>query len=146
MDRRLIGLAKVAIALLAGVSALLVVGGGVAAALEPYVWPSVLVGLPVGTTAGVVALVLVYLGLSFRTEQAVGEVSRDTAIRLRAAVAAAVAMAVAGVLAAGSFFLVDRTWGIRLLVAGPPIAAVLVGFLAARRLRRRGEPERPERG
>ncbi|MFC7177042.1 hypothetical protein [Halosegnis marinus] len=46
-------------ALAAGVVAFAVVALGVTAALDPYVWPSAVVGLPAGLVAGALAAVLV---------------------------------------------------------------------------------------
>lgn len=48
-------LPRVLLALLVGVLAFGVVGVGVTAALDPYIWPSAIVGLPVGIVAGLLA-------------------------------------------------------------------------------------------
>ncbi|MDS0295606.1 hypothetical protein [Halogeometricum luteum] len=50
----------------AGIVAFVAVGLGVTAVLDPYVWPSLLVGLPVGGVAGAVAAVLVHRVLAAR--------------------------------------------------------------------------------
>jgi membrane protein implicated in regulation of membrane protease activity len=61
-----------AVAALLGLVTLFVVGFGVTAVLDPYVWPSLLVGIPVGVVAGVVATVASYwlLTRSQRSEAA----------------------------------------------------------------------------
>jgi hypothetical protein len=49
-----------AVAALLGLLSLFVVGIGVTAALEPYVWPSLLVGVPAGVVGGVLVTVVSY--------------------------------------------------------------------------------------
>ncbi|MFT4920968.1 MAG: hypothetical protein ACI8XM_000160 [Haloarculaceae archaeon] len=56
---------KLAGSLLAGVLAFLVVGIGVTAALAPYVWPSLLLGLPAGIAAGIAVAPLAYLLVTY---------------------------------------------------------------------------------
>lgn len=51
---------RTAASLLAGVVALLVVGVGVTEALAPRVWPSLLVGIPAGVAAALLAGVSVW--------------------------------------------------------------------------------------
>jgi hypothetical protein len=53
VDRTLVSLAV-------AVVTLLVVGVGVTAALDPYVWPSLVVGIPAGVVAALVAGGLAY--------------------------------------------------------------------------------------
>lgn len=52
--------------LLVGATVAVVVGLGVTAALDPYVWPSLLVGILAGFAAGVVAGVLAFFGVGSR--------------------------------------------------------------------------------
>jgi hypothetical protein len=51
---------RAAASLLAGVVALLVVGVGVTEALAPHVWPSLLVGIPAGLAAALLAGIVVW--------------------------------------------------------------------------------------
>ena len=48
-------LPKILLALLVGIFAFAIVGVGVTAALDPYIWPSAIVGLPLGVLAGALA-------------------------------------------------------------------------------------------
>jgi membrane protein implicated in regulation of membrane protease activity len=49
-----------AVAALLGLLTLFVVGFGATALLEPYVWPSLLVGIPIGVVSGVLVTVASY--------------------------------------------------------------------------------------
>lgn len=49
-----------AVAALLGLVTLFVVGFAVTALLDPYVWPSLLVGIPAGVVAGVLVTVVTY--------------------------------------------------------------------------------------
>lgn len=55
-----------AVAALLGLVTLFVVGFGVTALLDPYVWPSLLVGIPAGVVTGVLVTVVTYWLLSRR--------------------------------------------------------------------------------
>jgi hypothetical protein len=61
-DRRL----RVLRSLLVGAIVAVVVGLGVTAALDPYVWPSLLMGIPTGLVAGVAAGTLAFRGVGSR--------------------------------------------------------------------------------
>lgn len=47
--------------LLVGVLSFVVVGVGVTEALAPYIWPSALIGVPVGLLAGAISIPITYL-------------------------------------------------------------------------------------
>lgn len=66
---RLVGLF---VSLLGGIVTFVAVALGVTAALDPYIWPSALVGLPVGAVAGVSVAVLANHVLTTRREQREG--------------------------------------------------------------------------
>jgi len=69
--------------LLVGVLSFLAVGISVTEALEPYVWPSAMLGLPAGLIAGTALLPLTYLGLTYWEERtATGTASPETSRRL----------------------------------------------------------------
>ncbi|MFC5971704.1 hypothetical protein ACFPYI_10205 [Halomarina salina] len=59
---------RVLVSLLVAVLALLVVGIGVTAALDPYVWPSLFVGIPAGVLAALVAGGVTYWRVGDRVE------------------------------------------------------------------------------
>ncbi len=104
--------------------------------LEPYVWPSLLVGLPAGVVAGVAAAVLTFLGANYSEERRTETgVSQRTAVRLRAALGAIAGFVVGGGLGTAAFAL----WGGGLaggtLFVGLPaglLAAAVAGYVAAR--------------
>ncbi|WP_152042310.1 hypothetical protein [Salinigranum salinum] len=87
---------KAGLSLLVDTIAVLVVTIGVTEALTPYVWPALLLGLPIGVALGVVAVAFTFVGLTARAERAdTGSVSREAARRLRTMLAAATLTAVA---------------------------------------------------
>lgn len=123
--------------LVAGVFAFVVVGVGVTAALDPYVWPSAILGLPAGIAAGLVVFPFTFLGLTYWSEQREeGQASPTTRRRLWT-----LAWATAGfVVGAGLGMAVISTQAVglsaALLFAGFPfgvLTAVIVGYLAFRR-------------
>jgi membrane protein implicated in regulation of membrane protease activity len=59
-----------AVAAFLGLVALFVVGFGVTALLDPYVWPSLLVGIPAGVVSGVLVTVVTYWLLGRRQRSA----------------------------------------------------------------------------
>ena len=75
--------------LLVGVLGFLAVGIGVTVALDPYIWPSAMLGLPAGIIAGAALLPLTYIGLTYWEERTTtGTASPETSRRLWATVAA----------------------------------------------------------
>ncbi|SFK63533.1 hypothetical protein SAMN04487950_0296 [Halogranum rubrum] len=62
-----------AVAALLGLVTLFVVGFGVTALLDPYVWPSLLVGIPAGVVTGVLVTVVSYWFLSRRQRSAASQ-------------------------------------------------------------------------
>lgn len=95
-------------------------------ALSPYVWPSLLVALPVGVVVGFSTVALAYVGLGYRRERReTGAVSTGTRRRLRAVVAAVVAAVVVGGATVGG--LATAAFGLALAL----FAGLAVGFVAA---------------
>jgi cytochrome bd-type quinol oxidase subunit 2 len=133
--------------LLAGVLAFAAVGVAVTAALDPYVWPSTLLGLPAGVIAGVATVPLVYLGLTARAERAAdGRTSDRTRRRLRTTAAGTAGFLLGGGLA----FVVLSTqvvgFATALLFGAFPVGllvAAVAAYLVARRARRGGERSPP---
>jgi hypothetical protein len=123
--------------LLAGVLAFAVVGVGVTALLDPYVWPSALLGLPAGLVAGTVALPLTYLGLTARGERReTGRVSARTGRRLRTLAGATVGFLVVGGLAMAVVWTMAVSLATAMVFVGFPaglLGAVVAGYLAFRR-------------
>lgn len=131
------------VSLLAGGAAFLVGTVAVTEALSPYVWPSLLVGLPVGLVAGLSTVALTYVGLGYRREhRGTGAVSTGTRRRLQATVAAVVAGMVVGGATVGG--LATAALGLALaLLAGIGVglvAAVVAATLVWVRTRDDGDP------
>ncbi|WP_221625607.1 hypothetical protein [Halobellus ruber] len=75
-------------------------GAGVTELLDPHVWPSVLLGLPVGFVVGVVLVAFRYLGLTYWDERLrTGTASQDTVRRFRTTTAALLGFVTGGGLA-----------------------------------------------
>lgn len=125
---------RIVVALLLGALAFAVTTVAVTASFEPEIEFSLLIGLPMGVSAGLTGLFAGYVLLWYRDRAAAGTVS-DRAARLRVAALAAVAnffvVTAAGV---AIYVFVDGSTGIGLLVAGLPVTlslAVAVGYLVA---------------
>lgn len=127
------------VSLFGGLVAALAVGVGVTAALDPYLWPSALVGLPAGVVAGVTALPLTYFGLAYLAERRRGRVSTSTAARLWATVAAVGAFVGAGGLAVALLWTLAVGLATALLLGGVVgvVAAAVAALAVSRRVRRR---------
>ncbi|WP_424004280.1 hypothetical protein ACOZ4I_06775 [Haloarcula salina] len=132
MNRYLRGLVSLGL----GVVAFGVTTVAVTAAFEPQIEFSLLIGLPVGISAGLTALFAGSVLLWYRDRTAAGTVS-ERARRLRAAALATVADFIAVTAAGvGLYALASDSIGIGLLVAGLPVTLVLaaiVGYLVAGR-------------
>jgi hypothetical protein len=122
---------KIITSLLAGTVGFLAVGVGVTALLAPYVWPSLLLGVPVGLVAGAALVPFTYLGVTYWEERhEAGAASRNTVRRFWTTVAA-----VTGFVAGGGFAVVvlwSQASGLAsaLLLGGFPVG-VVSGALAA---------------
>lgn len=123
--------------LLAGVLAFVVVGVGVTEALDPYIWPSAMLGLPAGIIAGMVALPLTYLGLTYwGEERETGQASAKTRRRLWTLVGATAGFIIGGGLAMAVISMQAVGLASAILFAGFPVgllSAIVVGYLAFRR-------------
>ncbi|APW99605.1 hypothetical protein CHINAEXTREME_18325 [Halobiforma lacisalsi AJ5] len=123
--------------LFVGVLAFLVVGIGVTEALDPYVWPSLMLGLPAGLVAGIALIPLTYLGFTYREEvAATGQASERTARRLRATVAGIAGFVVGGGLATAALSTGAVGLATAMLFGGLPVGlvvAAVAAFLASRR-------------
>mgnify|MGYP000135606211 CR=1 FL=1 len=123
--------------LLAAVLVFAAVGIGVTALLDPYLWPSAMLGLPAGLLAGTVALPLTYLGLTYRDEQReTGRASARTRRRLRTLAGATAGFLVVGGLALAVVWTQAVAFAGAMLFVGVPaglVGAVVGGYLAFRR-------------
>jgi MFS family permease len=114
------------VSLLVGGVAFLVGAVAVTEALSPYVWPSLLVGIPVGVVVGLSTVALAYLVLAYRRERReTGAVSTGTRRRLRATVAAVIAGMVVGGATVGGIATAALGLALALLVG------LIVGVVAA---------------
>ena len=130
-------LVKSLASLLVGVLAFAVVGVGVTALLDPYVWPSALLGLPAGLVAGTVALPLTYLGVTYWSERReTGRASAKTRRRLRTLVGATAGFLVVGGLSMAVVWTMAVGLATAIVFVGVPaglLGAVVAGYLAFRR-------------
>lgn len=139
--------ARALVSLVAGVVAAVAVGVGVTALLAPYVWPSALVGLPVGLVAGVATVALAWLGVAYRAERAeTGHASATTVRRLWTTLAAVVGFVLGGALAVAVLATQAVGLATALLTGGLPVglvSAAVAAVLVSRRIRTRERPGRP---
>lgn len=127
-------LSRVLLSLLVGAVAFGVAAVLTTAGFEPWIELSLVVGVPVGISAGLTATFLTYAGLRFRELPADSVDRRFAKGMLGAAIAAAVGFVVVTALGVAVFFLGDRSLGVGVLVAGLPVALVLaavVGYVLA---------------
>lgn len=137
---------KIVGSLLVGVLGFLAVGIGVTEALDPYVWPSAMLGLPAGLTAGIALVPLTYLGLTYREEiAATGQASERTARRFWTTVAAIGGFAAGGGLAMAVLWTQAVGLATAMIFGGLPVGivtAALAAYLVSRRVR--ADPAAPE--
>jgi hypothetical protein len=123
--------------LFVGVLGFVVVGVGVTELLDPYVWPSLMLGLPLGLVAGIALIPLTYLGVTYWEEQrATGTASLKTMRRFWTTTAALLGFVAGGGLAV--VVLSTQAMGLAsaILLGGLPIgivSGVLIAFLVYRR-------------
>ena len=122
-----------------GVLVFLGVTVAVTEGLAPFVWPSLMLGVPAGVVAGVAAVPLVFLGIAYRSERRnTGRASERTRRHL-SITAAAIGGFVVG---SGLTLAVVMTQAIGLATAilaalfAGLLTAVLAGIAVARRYRR----------
>lgn len=127
---------KSIVSLLAGALAFVVIGVGVTEALDPYVWPSAMLGLPAGIVAGMIVLPLTYLGLTYWSEQReTGQASARTRRRLSTLAGATIGFVVGGGLAMAVISTQAVGLASAMLFAGFPVgllSAIVGGYLAFR--------------
>ncbi|MDQ2071690.1 hypothetical protein ACODNH_15560 [Haloarcula sp. NS06] len=125
---------RIVVALLLGAFAFAVTTVAVTAGFEPQIEFSLLIGLPVGVSAGLTALFAGYVLLWHRDRAAAGAVP-ERAVRLRlAALATIMDFVTVTAAGAGIYVFVGESLGISLLIAGLPVTlplAAAVGYIAA---------------
>jgi putative flippase GtrA len=125
------------VSILAGILAFAVVGIGVTEALAPSIWLSALIGIPAGVLAGLCAIPLTYLGLSYWSERRkTGEVSATTRRRFWTLLGAIGGFVLGGGLAMAILSTQGSGLASAIILAGFPVgllSAVLVGYLTFRR-------------
>ena len=126
-------LARVFGSAVVGLVGFAVVTVAVAAAVEPRIEFSLLVGLPLGVYAGVTLVITTATGLRYRTERADGTLRAATRRRFRAAVAAMLALVCTGAVGSVVFLAVDGTTGLQILLFGLPVVTAGIGLLALSR-------------
>jgi hypothetical protein len=135
---------KVFGSLVVGLFGLLVVGIGVTELLDPYVWPSLMLGIPAGLVAGVALVPLTYWGLTYWEEQrASGTASVKTIRRFWTTAAAVVGFVVGGGLVTMVLWTQATGLATAMLFAGFPaglVASALAGYFVYRRDWRRPSP------
>lgn len=117
--------------LIVGILGFVVVGIGVTELLDPYIWPSLMLGLPAGLIAGIALIPLTYLGVTYWEERrAAGTASQNTVRRFWATVAALFGFVTGGGLAV--VVLSTQAMGLAsaMLLAGFPVG-IVSGALAA---------------
>lgn len=123
--------------LFVGVLGFLAVGIGVTELLDPYVWPSLMLGLPAGIAAGIALVPLTYLGVTYREELAAdGGVSERTRRRFWATAAAIAGFVVGGGLAMIALSTMAIGIATAMLFGAVPVgtlAAALAAYVVARR-------------
>ena len=125
---------RIVVALLLGVLAFAVTTVSVTAGFEPQIEFSLLIGLPVGVSAGLTALFTGYVLLWHHDRAAVGEISERAACLRLAALATVADFVVVTAVGVALYLFADGSLGISLLVAGLPVTlplAAAIGYVLA---------------
>lgn len=134
-----------AVSMFVGLGTGFVSGLLVTAWLDPLIWPSLFVGIPVGVTVAIAVTLATYPILARRAERRVGEQSQRTATRMWAAISGLAGLGMLALLAVGVVAFGELGVGVGLLAFGFPLwYLVCVGgafaFLGARRRTKREQP------
>lgn len=128
-----------------GVVCFLVVGAAATVGFVRWIELSLMLGIPMGLTAGLTGLVATYVVLEYRTARTAGTVTDPIVGRLWTGLAAVVAYVLATLVGLGLFFLGDGDDGVFVLLFGLPVAVLggaLLAYVTAR-VTRRARPRPP---
>lgn len=138
----------VVLSLLVGVATFLTAFVVATELLAPYVWPALLVSLPVACVAGVAGVGLAFLGLRYRAEKIQhGRATPRTVARLGGFAVGIVAFALAGASATAVLGALGVSLVAAMLVGGFPVGTLVglvAGYLTGRYLGRREEGDGAE--
>ena len=130
--------------ILVGTLCFVLVGASVTVGMVRWIELSLMVGIPMGLSAGLTALLATYAALEYRERRASGSVSRPVVRRLWTASGAVVAYVLASVVGFVLFFFGNGDDGVWVLLFGLPIVVLsgaLVAYVGARVAR--GSKPRP---
>ncbi|MFC4406393.1 hypothetical protein [Haloarchaeobius iranensis] len=136
-------LSKTLVSLAVGLLAFLATGIAVTAVLDPYIWPSLLVGAPVAVTVGVTALLAAVATLRYRERRRVGELDAGAVAAYRAAVVAVATCLVVVPLGTATIVFDVGEFGVAVLVFGLPASVLVVAVVAYVTARRTVSVRRP---
>lgn len=131
--------------LLVGILCFFIVGASVTVGVVRWIELSLLLGIPMGLTAGLTALFATYATLEYRTSRASGAVSQSVVRRLWTAGGAAVAYVLATVVGFVLFFYGNGDDGVWVLLFGLPLVVPTGALLAyaVARVTRGATPQSP---
>lgn len=128
---------KIFVSLLVGLLGFVAVGIAVTELLDPYIWPSLMLGVPIGLVVGIAFIPLTYLGITYWDERrTTGAASQKTVRRLWTGMAALLGFLIGGGLAVAILSAQGMGLASAILLAGFPagiVSGVLVGYLVYRR-------------
>jgi uncharacterized membrane protein len=136
-------LSKTLVSLAVGLLAFLATGIAVTAVLDSHVWPSLLVGVPVGVTVGVTAFLATVATLRYRERRRSGDLDASVVAAYRAAVVAVATCLVVVPLGTAAIVFDVGEFGIAILVFGLPacvLVAAVVAYVTVRRTVPAGRP------
>lgn len=136
-------LSKTLVSLVVGLLAFLATGIAVTAVLDPYIWPSLLVGAPVAVTVGATALFATVATLRYRERRRVGTLDAGAVAAYRAAVVAVATCLVVVPLGTAAVVFDVGELGIAVLVFGLPASVLLAAVVAYVTVRRTVPARRP---
>ncbi len=121
--------------LLVGVLCFLIVGASVTVGLVPWIELSLMLGIPMGASAGLTALFSTYTALEYRAVRATGTISQPVIRRLWTAAGATVTYVFTTAVGFALFFFGNALDGLWVLLFGLPmvvLAGALLAYIAAR--------------
>ncbi|WP_256297943.1 hypothetical protein [Haloarchaeobius salinus] len=136
-------LSKTLVGLAVGLLAFLVAGVAVTAVLDPHIWPSLIVGVPVAITVGLTAFLATVAMLRYRDHRRAGDLDIGVVAAYRAAVVAVATSGAVVLLGTAAVVFGVGELGIAVLVFGLPacvLVAAGVAYVTVRRTVLAGQP------